>query len=405
MPKQVEALNLADSLEKVPVKICKDLREGSLFAAKKIADLIKEKQAKKEKCVLGLATGSTPKTLYEELVRLHKEEGLSFKNVVSFNLDEYYPIDHDAIQSYNSYMQRHLFEHIDIDPKNIHIPNGELPKEQVKAHCAAYEKMIEDAGGIDLQVLGIGNNGHIGFNEPGSSIHSRTRLITLENSTRLANSYEFANISEVPRMALTMGISTIMKAKQIVLLAWGPGKAPVIQRSVEGHVTEQVPASLLQQHHECSFIVDEAAASELTRNKSPWLTGDIEWTKEMIKKAVVNMALKAEKPVLSLTNNDYNEYGLGDLLVEKGDAYEINLQVYYMLRDTITGWPGGKPNAVIPHHPERSEPYPKRVIIFSPHPDDDIISMGEHFNACMTRVMMYTWPTRLVATLRLQMNS
>ena len=379
MPKQVEALNLADSLEKVPVKICKDLREGSLFAAKRIADLIKEKQAKKEKCVLGLATGSTPKTLYEELVRLHKEEGLSFKNVVSFNLDEYYPIDHDAIQSYNSYMQRHLFEHIDIDPKNIHIPNGELPKEQVKAHCAAYEKMIEDAGGIDLQVLGIGNNGHIGFNEPGSSIHSRTRLITLENSTRLANSYEFANISEVPRMALTMGISTIMKAKQIVLLAWGPGKAPVIQRSVEGHVTEQVPASLLQQHHECSFIVDEAAASELTRNKSPWLTGDIEWTKEMIKKAVVNMALKAEKPVLSLTNNDYNEYGLGDLLVEKGDAYEINLQVYYMLRDTITGWPGGKPNAVIPHHPERSEPYPKRVIIFSPHPDDDIISMGGTF--------------------------
>jgi len=379
MPKPVETLNLADSLEKVPVKICKDLREGSLFAAKKIADLIKEKQAKKEKCVLGLATGSTPKTLYEELVRLHKEEGLSFKNVISFNLDEYYPIDHDAIQSYNSYMQRHLFEHIDIDPKNIHIPNGELPKEQVKAHCAGYEKMIEDAGGIDLQVLGIGNNGHIGFNEPGSSIHSRTRLITLENSTRLANSYEFANISEVPRMALTMGISTIMKAKQIVLLAWGPGKAPVIQRSVEGHVTEQVPASLLQQHHECSFIVDEAAAAELTRNKSPWLTGDIEWTKEMIKKAVVNMALKADKPVLSLTNNDYNEYGLGDLLVEKGDAYEINLQVYYMLRDTITGWPGGKPNAVIPHHPERSEPYPKRVIIFSPHPDDDIISMGGTF--------------------------
>ena len=379
MLKPVETLNLADSLEKIPVKIYKDLHEGSLFAAQKIAALIKEKQAKKEKCVLGLATGSTPKTLYEELVRMHKEEGLSFKNVISFNLDEYYPIDHDAIQSYNSYMQRHLFDHIDIDPKNIHIPNGELPKERVKAHCAEYEKLIEDVGGIDLQVLGIGNNGHIGFNEPGSSIYSRTRLITLENSTRLANSYEFANISEVPRMALTMGISTIMKAKQIILLAWGPGKAPVIHRSAEGSVTEQVPASLLQQHHECTFIVDTAAAAELTRNKSPWLTGDIEWTKEMIKKAVVNMALKAEKPVLSLTNNDYNEHGLGDLLVEKGDAYEVNLQVYYMLRDTITGWPGGKPNAVIPNHPERSEPYPKRVVIFSPHPDDDIISMGGTF--------------------------
>src|SRR4030095_11463697 len=264
MPKPVETLNLADSIEKVPVKICKDLREGSLFAAKKIATLVKEKQAKKEKCVLGLATGSTPKTLYEELVRMHKEEGLSFKNVITFNLDEYYPIDHDAIQSYKSYMQRHLFDHIDIDPKNIHIPNGELPKEQVKAHCHEYEKMIEDAGGIDLQVLGIGNNGHIGFNEPGSSIYSKTRLITLENSTRLANSYEFANIAEVPRMAITMGMSTILKARQIILLAWGPGKASIVQKSVEGLVTEQVPASLLQQHHDCTFIVDEAAAADLT---------------------------------------------------------------------------------------------------------------------------------------------
>ena len=379
MPKPPEAFDLADSFEKIPVKIYKSLQEGSVVAAQTIAALIKKKQSLNEKCVLGLATGSTPKTLYAELVRMHKQEGLSFKNVVTFNLDEYYPIDHDALQSYNCYMQRQLFDHVDIDRKNIHIPNGELAKEVVKAHCAEYEKLIEEAGGIDLQVLGIGNNGHIGFNEPGSSIYSKTRLITLENSTRLANSYEFANISEVPRMAITMGIATIIKAKQILLLAWGPGKAPVIQKSVEGFVTEQVPASLLQQHPDCTFIVDEAAAAELTRNKSPWLTGDIDWTAAMIKKAVVNMALKANKPVLSLTNNDYNEYGLGDLLVEKGDAYEINLQVYYMLRDTITGWPGGKPNAVIPAHPERSSPYPKRVIIFSPHPDDDIISMGGTF--------------------------
>ena len=379
MPKPLEAFDLADSFEKIPAKIYSNLHQGSLSAAQTIAALIRKKQDLKQKCVLGLATGSTPKTLYTELVRMHEQEGLSFKNVISFNLDEYYPIDHDALQSYNCYMQRQLFDHIDIDPNNIHIPNGELPKEAVKAHCAEYEKKIEEAGGIDLQVLGIGNNGHIGFNEPGSSIYSKTRLITLENSTRLANSYEFANISEVPRMAITMGIGTIMKAKQIILLAWGPAKAPVVQKSVEGPVTEQVPASLLQQHPDCIFIVDEAAAAELTRNKSPWLTGDIDWTPAMIKKAVVNMALKASKPVLSLTNNDYNEYGLGDLLVEKGDAYEINLQVYYMLRDTITGWPGGKPNAVIPAHPERSEPYPKRVVIFSPHPDDDIISMGGTF--------------------------
>lgn len=370
---------MVDSFEKIPCKIFKNLNEGSKYAATQIANCIRQKQSKGEKAVLGLATGSTPKSVYAELVRMHKEDGLSFKNVISFNLDEYYPIDKDALQSYNSYMHRQLFKHIDIDPANISIPNGELPKELVKAHCAEYEKKIEEAGGIDLQLLGIGNNGHIGFNEPGSSIYSKTRLITLENSTRLANSYEFANISEVPRMALTMGINTIMKAKQIILLAWGPSKAPVVQKSVEGAVTEQIPASLLQQHSDCGFILDEAAAAELTRYKSPWLTGDIEWTPAMIKKAVVNMALKAGKPVLSLTNNDYNEYGLGDLLVEKGDAYEINLQVYYILRDTITGWPGGKPNAIIPAHPERSEPYPKKVVIFSPHPDDDIISMGGTF--------------------------
>ena len=310
---------------------------------------------------------------------MHQEEGLSYKNVITFNLDEYYPIDNDAWQSYNSYMHRLLFNHVDILPQNIHIPNGELSKEAIKQHCAEYERLIDDAGGIDLQILGIGVNGHIGFNEPGSSIYSKTRLINLENSTRLANAYEFANISEVPRLALTMGIGTIMKSRRIILMAWGPSKAPVVQKAVEGNVTEQVPASLLQQHNDCLFILDDAAAAELTRNKSPWLTGEIEWTEKMIKKAVINMALNLKKPVLSLTNNDYNEYGLGDLLVEKGDAYEINLQVYYLLRDSITGWPGGKPKVNLPEHPERSEPYPKRVIIFSPHPDDDIISMGGTF--------------------------
>ncbi|WP_121355298.1 glucosamine-6-phosphate deaminase [Flavisolibacter nicotianae] len=371
--------SLIDAFERIPVHIFPTLEKGSQAAAKEIAKLIRQKQQSSQPCVLGLATGSTPKSLYAELVRMHREEGLSFQNVITFNLDEYYPIDRDAWQSYNTYMHRNLFQHIDIDPANIHIPNGELPKESVKEHCAAYEKQIDDAGGIDLQILGIGNNGHIGFNEPGSSIHSRTRLINLENSTRLANAYEFANISEVPRLALTMGISTILKAKKIILLAWGPAKAPVVQKAVEQNVTESVPASLLQTHGDCSFYLDEAAASELTRYKSPWLTGEITWTPKMIKKAVVNMALKLGKPVLSLTNNDYNEFGLGDLLVEEGDAYEINLRVYYMLRDSITGWPGGKPNATIPAHPERSEPYPKRVVIFSPHPDDDIISMGGTF--------------------------
>ncbi|MDE3236862.1 MAG: glucosamine-6-phosphate deaminase [Bacteroidota bacterium] len=364
--------------EKLPIGIYATAQEGSVQVARDIAALIRIKEAKGEKTVLGLATGSTPRYVYAELVRMHKEEGLSFKNVITFNLDEYYPLEREALQSYWSFMHRHLFNHVDIDPKNIHIPNGEVSKEEVKSYCQQYEDAIEAVGGIHLQILGIGNNGHIGFNEPGSSIFSKTRLVSLDNSTRIANAYEFQNISQVPRMAITMGISTILKAQKIILMAWG-SKAGIVARSVEGHVSEQVPASILQQHNDCSFVVDTMAASELTRIKSPWLTGEVEWNAAMIKRAVVNMALKLQKPILSLTTHDYNENGLGDLLVEKGDAYAINLQVYYLLRDSITGWPGGKLGVKLEHHPERSTPHPKRCLIFSPHPDDDIISMGGTF--------------------------
>ncbi|MCA0383262.1 MAG: glucosamine-6-phosphate deaminase [Bacteroidetes bacterium] len=369
---------MVTSYEKVPVHIFDTPLQGSVFAAAQIAQIIREKQQSGLSCVLGLATGSTPITLYKELVRLHKQEGLSFANVITFNLDEYYPLEQEAVQSYWSFMHRNLFDHVDIPAENIHIPNGEWKQEDIKQHCLAYEAQIDALGGIDLQILGIGNNGHIGFNEPGSSIYSKTRLVNLENSTRIANSKDFQNISKVPRLAITMGISTILKARKIILMAWG-FKAGIVARSVEGGVTEQVPASLLQQHNDCLFVIDAQAASELTRIKSPWMTGEVEWTPKMIRRAVINMALKLGKPVLSLTNHDYTENGLGDLLVEKGDAYEINLQVYYLLRDSITGWPGGKPNVVIPNHPERSSPYPKRSLIFSPHPDDDIISMGGTF--------------------------
>jgi glucosamine-6-phosphate deaminase len=369
---------MVESYEKIPVQIFPTPAEGSVFAARQIASLIREKQSAGLHCVLGLATGSSPISLYRELVRMHQQEGLSFANVISFNLDEYYPLEKKAVQSYWTFMHRYLFDHVDIRPENIHIPDGEWSKDNIKKHCLEFEAAIEQAGGIDLQVLGIGNNGHIGFNEPGSSIYSKTRLVTLENSTRIANSKEFQNITRVPRLAITTGISTIMKARKIILLAWG-FKSAIIARSVEGNVTEHVPASLLQTHPDCLFVLDEQAASELTRIKYPWLTGEIEWTPRMIRKAVVNMTLKTGKPVLMLTDKDYNDYSLGDLLVEKGEAYEINLQVYYMLRDTITGWPGGKPNAVLPGHPERSEIQPKRCVIFSPHPDDDIISMGGTF--------------------------
>ena len=369
---------MVESFEKIPVQIFATPKDGSVFTASEIAKLIRAKQSVNQTCVLGLATGSTPISLYRELVRLHKDEGLSFYNVIAFNLDEYYPIDRDALQSYWCFMHVQLFNHIDIKPENINLPNGEWSKEEIKKYCQEYEAKIESVGGVDLQILGIGNNGHIGFNEPGSSIYSKTRLVTLENSTRIANAKYFQNITRVPRLAITAGISTIMKAKRIILLAWGM-KAPIVVKSVEGNVTEQVPASLLQTHNDCLFVIDEQAATELTRLRSPWLAGEIEWTPKMIRKAVTNMALKAGKPVLMLTNKDYNDNSLGDLLVEKGDAYEINLQVFYMLRDSITGWPGGKPDAVIPGHPERSEIQPKRCVIFSPHPDDDIISMGGTF--------------------------
>ena len=372
-------IDLTDSLEKIPVKIFASSVDGSFYVAQQIANLIRQKQQEGSNCVIGLATGSSPKTLYAHLVKMHKEDGLSFKNVITFNLDQYYPMDKDALQSYHYFMRKNLFEHTDINPKNYHLPDGMITKENVKEHCLAYEQQIEEAGGLDLQILGIGTNGHIGFNEPGSGIYTKTRLTTLDNSTRLANSYEFGNMTEVPRMAITMGISTILKSKKLILMAWGQAKASVIKKAVEDDNTEDVPASLLQNHDDCTFIIDETAASALTRFKSPWLTGECDWTDKMIKKAVVNLAMQLKKPVLSLTNNDYNDNGLSDLLVEKGDAYEINLHVFYLLRDSITGWPGGKPTDQRTTHPERHEPFPKKAILFSPHPDDDIISMGGTF--------------------------
>ncbi len=371
-------MKMVDSFEKIPLEIFPDALAGSKFAAGEVAKLIRKKQAEKKNCVLGLATGSTPLKLYAELVRMHKEEGLSFANVIAFNLDEYYPIEPSAPQSYAAFMKKHLFSLVDIDPANCHIPSGQLPKSEIRQHCAEYEKSIDAAGGIDLQILGIGTNGHIGFNEPGSSRFSLTRLTPLENSTRLANAADFANSSQMPRLALTMGISTIFKSRRIILLAWGNGKAPVIQKSIEGPATEEVPASLLQQHGDTMFVTDALAASQLTRFAAPWLMGDCEWTPDIIRKAVVGTALKLGKPILSLTDKDYNDNGLSDLLAYKGDAYEINLEVFYIVRDSITGWPGGK-NQPLPNPPERMLPYPKRVIIFSPHPDDDIISMGGTF--------------------------
>lgn len=362
--------------EKIKVSVFEDAFIASKNVAEEIAILIKRKAAKNEKCVLGLATGSSPKNVYAELIRMHKEEDLSFKNVVTFNLDEYFPMQPDAIQSYVRFMKEHLFDHIDIKPENIHIPDGTIDKETVDSHCQAYEQKIETAGGLDLQLLGIGRTGHIGFNEPGSTIYTPTRMITLDYITRVDAASDFFGEELVPLKAITMGVGTILKAKKIILLAWGEGKSPIIKRTVEGKISSQVPATFLQKHDHVNFVLDAAAAAELTRCKTPWLHNSCQWDEEMIRKAVIHLCQHLKKPILKLTQHDYIDNHLAELINEHGPAQKINLVVFEAIKRTITGWPGGRPNSDDSQKPERAVPTKKRVIIFSPHPDDDVISMG-----------------------------
>ncbi|NMM50135.1 glucosamine-6-phosphate deaminase [Marinigracilibium pacificum] len=365
--------------EKIHTVIFGESDDASKMVAAEIAELIREKEKLSQKAILGLATGSTPKGVYSELIRLHKEEGLSFKNVITFNLDEYYPIEPDALQSYVRFMNDHLFDHIDIDPNNVHVPDGTLDPVEIQAYCERYEEKILELGGLDIQILGIGRTGHIGFNEPGSQINSRTRLITLDHITRIDAASDFFGEDFVPKKAITMGVGTILKAKRVILMAWGEGKAGVVKRTVEGEVSDTVPATYLQMHPNATIVIDEAAADELVRIKSPWLVGDCLWTDRMIKRAVIWLSLKLQKPILKLTDRDYNDNGMSGLIAEYGSAYEINLKLFNTLQHTITGWPGGKPGADDTNRPERAEPANKKVVIFSPHPDDDVISMGGTF--------------------------
>jgi len=366
-------------VEKIKTSIWQDAKQGSVHIAKVIAQAIREKNDKGEKIVLGLSTGNSPISVYKELVRLHKEEALSFKNVISFNLDEYYPMQPDASQSYVAFMKHHLFDHIDILEENIHIPDGTLPLEDVEAYCTAYDNKINALGGIDIQLLGIGRNGHIGFNEPGSFENSPTRLVRLDATTRIDAANDFGSEENVPYRAITLGLKTVMNSKSILICAWGLGKASIVQKAVEGSITNDLPASLLQHHPNTEFYIDQPAAEYLTRFKTPWLVALCNWTPDLICKAVVWLSLQSNKPILKLTAEDYKLHGLSDLLVEYATAYEINIVVFNRLQHTISGWPGGKPNADDITRPERANPAKKRVIIFSPHPDDDVISMGGTF--------------------------
>jgi glucosamine-6-phosphate deaminase len=366
--------------EKIHNVIFESSSQASILVAEEIANLIRTKQRQQKPCVLGLATGSSPIKVYEELVRMHREEGLSFENVVTFNLDEYYLMAKSNIQSYHYFMHEHLFNYIDIKPENIHIPNGLVSAEDLHQYCVDYEEKIKSFGGIDFQLLGIGRTGHIGFNEPGSHFNSGTRSITLDHITRVDAASSFLGIDNVPRKAITMGIGTVRSAKRIVLLAWGINKAEILKNTIEGGINSNVPATYLQEHKNTTFVLDTEASSNLTRIKTPWLVTNCIWTEALKFKAVVWLSELVNKPILKLTAKDYNDNGMSSLLAEEGTAYDLNIKMFNKLQHSITGWPGGKPNADDTNRPERALPKSKRVIIFSPHPDDDVISMGGTFD-------------------------
>lgn len=330
-------LNLLEEtrFEKLPVSVFENPKTASIKVAQRIAKLIKEKQANQAPAVLGLATGVTPIAVYAELVRLHKEEGLSFKNVITFNLDEYYPMYPNSAQSYVTFMNENLFNHIDIDRKNVNIPDGTITLEEIPAYCLEYERKIGELGGLDIQILGIGRTGHTGFNEPGSAPNSGTRLVTLDDLTRRDAARDFGGKSFVPAKAITMGIGTIFKAREIILMAWSRKKASIIKKAVEGEISGDVPATYLQLSDHVEFILDQPAASELTRFNTPWLVKDCVWDEVLIRKAVIWLANTLKKPILKLTEDDYNNHGMAQLAIEQGPVYNINIHIFNKLQHTI----------------------------------------------------------------------
>ena len=382
---QSPGINEETRFEKLHTVTFENSNEASLLIAREICDLIKSKQEKKKNCVIGFATGSSPTKVYQEIIRIHKEESLSFYNVIAFNLDEYYPIEKDDNNSYHHFMNENLFDHIDIPKENINIPSGEISEKEIKKFCSSYEKKIDKNGGIDIQLLGIGRTGHIGFNEPGSHFNSITRLITLDHTTRFDASKSFNGIENVPSKALTMGIRTIFNSKRIIMMAWGIQKSHIVKKSVENNITSLIPTTYLQNHKNTTLVLDKECSSELTRFKTPWLVGPCDWSDVMKRKAIVWLCEITEKSILKLTDEDYNKNGLSDLLALEGSSYELNIKMFNHFQNTISGWPGGKPNSDDSTRPERKNPNPKRVIIFSPHPDDDVISMGGTFDRLVSQ--------------------
>lgn len=365
-------------LEKVPTTIYESMEEGSFAVAKEIAAQIWKKQEAGQKFVLALPGGRSPESVYKELVRMHKEEQLSFRHVIVFVEYEFYPLSSSTSGVVNR-LKAELFDQVDILPENIYYPDGRMPKDAILEFCAQYEEKIQQVGGIDCMLLGIGSNSNIMFNSAGTLQSSRTRMVLLEGASRKEAAATFASTDNVPAGIITMGISTMLKARSVILMAWGDEKAAIMKETIEGKISDGTPSTYLQIHQNAKAIVDLSAAYSLTRISHPWLVTSCEWDNKLIRRAIVWLCQKTGKPILKLTNKDYSENGLGELLALYGSAYNVNIKIFNDIQHTITGWPGGKPNADDTDRPERATPYPKRVLIFSPHPDDDVISMGGTF--------------------------
>ena len=361
-------------LEKIPTNIYESIEEGTEQIANEIVAKIQDRQREGKFCTIAIGTGASLRYLFTALIRKHKDEGVSFRNVVFFNLYEYYPLTEEAGSSFN-HLNKLFLSQIDIDQQNVFTLDGTIPQDAITEHCRLYEQRIQTFGGLDIAVMGIGREGNIGMNEPGSYANSMTRLILIDSTSRAEASHNIG-VDNLPPCSITMGIGTILSARKVYVMAWGENKADIIRQTVEDKMSDTLPASYLQLHSNATICVDLAAAAHLTRIQRPWLVTSCEWNDKLVRSAIVWLCLKLKKPILKLTNKDYNENGLSELLALYGSAYNANIKVFNDLQHTITGWPGGKPNADDTYRPERAKPFPKRVIVFSPHPDDDVISMG-----------------------------
>ena len=362
--------------EKLPTDIFPTIEEGTIDIANHLEADIKKREQEGRKYVMGVGSGSSLTPIFQELIKRHQEGKLSFKNVVIFNAYEYFPLSVENVNRSINQLKDRFLNHIDIDTENIFTPDGTITQDDVQEHCRQYEQHIKELGGLDVILLGIGRMGNIATNEPGSSLTSASRLILIDETSREEMKMSFGSQESVPPCSITMGVSTILAARKIYLTAWGEEKADIIKKTVEGKVSDAVPASFLQTHNDAHVVIDLSAAAKLTRIQHPWLVASCKWTDKLVRSALVWLCQITGKPLLKLTNKDYNENGLSELLALYGSAYNANIKIFNDLQHTITGWPGGKPDADDTYRPERAKPFPKRVIVFSPHPDDDVISMG-----------------------------